>query len=318
MTTGERWVDAITADIRDTAVSAVSLARNGSVSLANRLTAVRNWYKFVHLRAADRSASVLPTPLRSAEMAFVMVSAVAMTFLFVDPVFLAHLRANGPTANGFFEVVTWFGQSAWILYLSGAAIVAYALLRTEAMAKRQRVSAHRVFLVFYFLFTTVAFSGLLVNLFKMLIGRARPPFTTEGHVWISQPFGDNYDFASFPSGHATTAGALTVAMCLLFPKLRTFFVVIGAWIAVSRPALGVHFPSDVLAGFLFGGTFSWIYARMFARKRLLFAFERNGSLRVRGRPVDDFRSVAGHTKTEIGTHAERIRKQAQSLDGPRP
>ncbi|MEC9342964.1 MAG: phosphatase PAP2 family protein, partial [Pseudomonadota bacterium] len=62
---------------------------------------------------------------------------------------------------------------------------------------------------------------------------------------------------------------------------RVFILLLGVWIAVSRPVLGVHFPSDILAGFCLGGVFSWLYARAFARKRLLFGFNRDGGLRVR-------------------------------------
>ncbi|MGI9400523.1 MAG: phosphatase PAP2 family protein, partial [Rhizobiaceae bacterium] len=92
------------------------------------------------------------------------------------------------------------------------------------------------------------------------------------------PFTRGYEFASFPSGHATTAGAAAIALALLFPRLRSLFVVAGIWVAISRPALGVHFPSDVLAGFCFGAAFTYCYARSFARKRLLFAFTKNGQV----------------------------------------
>ena len=45
--------------------------------------------------------------------------------------------------------------------------------------------------------------------------------------------------------------------------------------------MGAHFPSDVVAGFTLGVVFTWLYARSFARKRLLFEFSSSGRLRLR-------------------------------------
>jgi decaprenylphosphoryl-5-phosphoribose phosphatase len=55
---------------------------------------------------------------------------------------------------------------------------------------------------------------------------------------------------SYPSAHATTCGAATVAFDPLLPAaaLRTAAVTL----ALTRPYLGVHYPSDSLAGFALG------------------------------------------------------------------
>jgi membrane-associated phospholipid phosphatase len=59
---------------------------------------------------------------------------------------------------------------------------------------------------------------------------------------------------SFPSNHSTIAAALTVAVLLLSWRLGLLAVPIGVLVAVSRVALGVHHPADVVAGCLLGAT----------------------------------------------------------------
>ncbi len=73
-----------------------------------------------------------------------------------------------------------------------------------------------------------------------------------------------------------------MALALLFPRFQYVFLALGVFAALTRNFVGAHFPSDVWPGFVFGAVFSWLYARSFARKRLLFHFEPDGSLGLRG------------------------------------
>ena len=72
---------------------------------------------------------------------------------------------------------------------------------------------------------------------------------------------------SFPSGHATnTAGAATV-VALAYPPWAVPVVVVAVVISLSRVYLGLHYPSDILGGFLLGallGLLSWLLIRRWA------------------------------------------------------
>ena len=98
-------------------------------------------------------------------------------------------------------------------------------------------------------FFAVAFGGtMLLNLAaKALVGRVRPA------LWQSLA---PETTLSFPSGHAMGAAALAVALGYLFWPTRWRWLVLVAgigWavgIGWSRNYLGVHYPSDVLAGWV--------------------------------------------------------------------
>ncbi len=239
---------------------------------------VTGWFSFVHHRKPDLSSPVLPIDLGTVTAALLVIAGTVLLALFVDPPYLSFIQQEGWQPDGAFELITEFGRSDWFLYPTGIALIAFSLFRRGGMAARKLHRAHTIFLAIYFVFTSIAFSGLLTMLFKFLFGRYRPEYVEAGYVWQSEPFTRGYEFASFPSGHATTAGAAAIALALLFPRMRWIFIVAGIWVAISRPALGVHFPSDVFAGFCFGAAFTYVYARSFARKRLLFAFADAGNI----------------------------------------
>ena len=60
------------------------------------------------------------------------------------------------------------------------------------------------------------------------------------------------DEFSFPSGHTLHAVAFTLIAVHHFPPMDVLLVPLCLLIALSRPALGLHYPSDVLAGALLG------------------------------------------------------------------
>ena len=80
---------------------------------------------------------------------------------------------------------------------------------------------------------------------KLLAKRRRP--VLDG----LPPLGGAPSSLSFPSAHATSSFACATAMTRIAPEAAVLFVLAFA-IAACRPYLGMHYPSDVAAGALFG------------------------------------------------------------------
>lgn len=80
---------------------------------------------------------------------------------------------------------------------------------------------------------------------KLAVRRPRP--VLEG----LPPLGGAPSSLSFPSAHATSSFAVATAMVRVDPAMAATFVVAIA-LALGRPYLGMHYPSDVLAGAVLG------------------------------------------------------------------
>lgn len=87
------------------------------------------------------------------------------------------------------------------------------------------------------------------KLLKQRTGRPRP-FAVLTRV---QAATDPLDQFSFPSGHTLHAVAFSITVVSYFPELAVLVAPLVVLIAISRVVLGLHYPSDVLAGALIGG-----------------------------------------------------------------
>lgn len=114
------------------------------------------------------------------------------------------------------------------------------------------------------LITTLAGAAVTGYLMKIFVARARPGVSIPSFVESS---------FSFPSGHATASmafyGFLMYMLCTAFPAKRLPIVLVGVFligaIGFSRLYLGVHFPSDVLAGYLLGSL--WLIIGVYITNR---------------------------------------------------
>ena len=112
------------------------------------------------------------------------------------------------------------------------------------------------------LFVVVAGERLLLDGFKILLGRERPEIAL--HPVETHSF-------SFPSGHAANTMTVLVAMALFaLPRRHREWSVptavgLAALVGLTRPWLGVHWPSDVLGGWMLAALV--IFAALWADER---------------------------------------------------
>jgi undecaprenyl-diphosphatase len=60
------------------------------------------------------------------------------------------------------------------------------------------------------------------------------------------------DGFSFPSGHATISFCIATVIAMRYPKTRYPMFFAALLVALSRPYIGVHYPSDILGGSILG------------------------------------------------------------------
>lgn len=146
---------------------------------------------------------------------------------------------RSPAADRVMLGATYIGSGRGVAVLAGAVVLVAIVLRRWRDAVMVVAS----------LVTGTAFFGII----KLIIQRPRPPLYDARIVQSG---------FSFPSGHATMAAVFYASIAIvLIQAVRSFWLRVlivlcaaGAafWIGLSRVYLGVHYPSDVLAGWAGG------------------------------------------------------------------
>lgn len=152
-------------------------------------------------------------------------------------------RLSYPAMNGFFLWITKFANPITVIILTIA--ILFLLIRMKKTAE-----------AIWFSSNLIIVAGILNPLLKLLFGRERPTLL---HLVVEKT-------SSFPSGHAVASMILFGTLIFILPSLikqhslrLQLQVILGLlilFIGISRVYLGVHFPSDILAGYAL--SLSWL------------------------------------------------------------
>lgn len=271
-----------------TSTDGIANAVTGGISVLPRriFDNVTGW--FATLGRAPRAAYVFSLSRTEYRSGLVIAAiCVVLLMVYVD----APVIAWAKTLPGWFiepvNEFTDFGKSGWFLWPLGIMLLLIAALDRPELAHGTRLVLASLTARLGFLFVAIAATGLFTTIVKRLIGRARP--LMEGNdPFVFRPFAWKVEYASFPSGHATTAFAAAFAIGALWPASRPVVWIYAIGTAFSRVALTSHHPSDVLAGAVVAWLGVTLVRDVFASQGLGFTLAADGAHR---RPGPSWRRI---------------------------
>lgn len=139
--------------------------------------------------------------------------------------------------DGFFRGVT--NSASPVAFGTPVILYGVGLLKKDANLKKSAL----------YIGASVVTSSFITTIMKYSVKRTRPFITYPDIEKVTS--GGSY---SFPSGHTSDAFSLATSVTIAYPK---WYIIVPAYgwasaVAYSRMDLGVHYPSDVLAGAVIG------------------------------------------------------------------
>lgn len=163
----------------------------------------------------------------------------------VDINLLKHIN-NADITSGTYHTMRFFTNSA--AYVDAG--IPVLLLATGVIAHNGDMQKKAVYLAESLVVSEVFTVGL-----KTAVNRPRP-FVTYPFIVKKSDAGSQ----SFPSGHTSFAFASATSLTIAYPE---WYVIVPSFafagvVGYSRMYLGVHYPSDVLAGAIVGSGSAWL------------------------------------------------------------
>lgn len=104
----------------------------------------------------------------------------------------------------------------------------------------------------FLIFCSIFVTGVIVQVVKVFIGRARPILFEQVDVRGFFPPSFYWEYNSMPSGHTAISFAALVMIGMLYPRAKVFTWSLAILIGVSRICVGAHWPTDVILGAFIG------------------------------------------------------------------
>lgn len=216
------------------------------------------------------------------EQVVLALSLIAISILLIDPFLLERARLLPHGVRSFFRSITDIGKSNWMLIPTGAAVALALVLRKRHASFRNSAGYGLIASTIGFVFVSIGGAGLIANLVKNIIGRARPKLFDSVGPYDFKLFAFDSDYAALPSGHATNIFAFATVIAMLWPRARVLLYTLAAWIAASRVLIGQHYFTDIALGAILGTAFPYLVRNRFAARRWLFERTPGGDYRLRG------------------------------------
>jgi membrane-associated phospholipid phosphatase len=233
--------------------------------------ALRNFERAVFVATRSPRALTPAWPPYAVPAIIVTLIAVIASMFLIDSAASDWARRLPLSFSSMFFMITDFGLSGWFLIPLGFVLLCLAALISPRLSRLSRGVLAALAVRFGFLFLAIGVPGLFVAIVKRLIGRARPYVGGHDDPFAYLPFIWRPEYASMPSGHATTACAAAFAIGAIWPHARGALWLYAALITLSRVVVLAHHPSDVIAGALVGVVGVVLVRRWFAARRLVFS-----------------------------------------------
>src|SRR5262249_33678544 len=117
-----------------------------------------------------------------------------------------------------------------------------------------------------FFFLCVAVSGIVTDIIKPMIGRARPVLLAREGFYGFEPFAFHARYQSLPSGHTATMFAIAFALTVLWPRGKYWFFALAMAVGLSRIMVNAHFVADVVGGATVGVLTAYALYGIFQRE----------------------------------------------------
>lgn len=158
--------------------------------------------------------------------------------------FINHSIAN-PFFDKFFTIIT--DVKHWYI----AYIILWLILFIKGGRKGKIAAAGAIFLI-------VFSDQVTANLIKDIFQRIRPCNVLED---VRLLIGCSKSY-SMPSSHAVNNFAIATYFSVFYPRYKWILFTVSSLVAISRPYVGVHYPSDIIVGTLIGMIFGFIFVKL--------------------------------------------------------